>query len=146
MLRNKESIDIPIFRAVLKILASPKIHKKVSLKFEVTSIRCFLITFFFVFRFNEIHMKKVTIIPNMKGTIRYPTISCLENGSLVSKTISMLYTWIEHKLTPQYNLKHGNGIISHSSEDLPCLKIETFLKSLLTVSPLYNKNCNSILL
>lgn len=88
MLRNKESIDIPIFRAVLKILASPKIHKKVSLKFEVTSIRCFLITFFFVFRFNEIHMKKVTIIPNMKGTIRYPTISCLENGSLVSKTIS----------------------------------------------------------
>lgn len=89
MLRNKESIDIPIFRAVLKILASPKINKKVSLKFEVTSIRCFLITFFFVFRFNEIHMKKVTIMPNrvMKGTIRYPTISCLENGSLVSKTI-----------------------------------------------------------
>lgn len=83
MLRNKESIDIPIFRAVLKILASPKINKK------VTSIRCFLITFFFVFRFNEIHMKKVTIMPNrvMKGTIRYPTISCLENGSLVSKTI-----------------------------------------------------------
>lgn len=34
-------------------------------------------------------MKKDTIIPNrvMNGTIRYPTISCLENGSLVSKTI-----------------------------------------------------------
>lgn len=29
-------------------------------------------------------------MPNrvMKGTIRYPTIWCLENGSLVSKTIS----------------------------------------------------------
>lgn len=34
-------------------------------------------------------MQKVTITPNrvMKGTIRYPTILCLENGSWVSKTI-----------------------------------------------------------
>lgn len=70
--------------------ASPNTQKKISLKFKVTSITCFSIRYLFVFRFNEIHMKKVPIILNivMKGSVRYPTISCLENGSLVLKTIS----------------------------------------------------------
>lgn len=90
MLRNKELIDIFIFRVVLKIFVSLKIYKKVSLKFEVMLICCFLIIFFFVFCFNEIYMKKVMIIFNMKGMIRYLMILCLENGFLVLKIISIV--------------------------------------------------------
>lgn len=143
---NKVSIATPIFRAELKILASPKIHKKVSLKFILTSIRCFLIAFFFVFRFTEIHMKKVTIIPNrvMKGTIRYPRISCFENGSQVLKAISTVIhmdrtqagATVEFKTWKLENFSFFSRLAMSENRNI-------FLKSFLKVSLLY-KNGNNV--
>ena len=89
---SKQSTLAPIFIAELKIFISPKIQKKVSLIFKVTSFRRCSMRNFCALRFTKNHMTKVTIALKkvMEVWVPQTTVGGWTIGEVLENTIIMI--------------------------------------------------------
>lgn len=89
---SKQSKLDPILKAELNTFARPNAQKKTSFIFKVTSLRCFSIKNFLVFRLTRYHMTNVTIILRrvMIASVPHTTGRGLAIGLVVENTIIMI--------------------------------------------------------